>query len=80
MERRSEAGRNWGHLLSTALMTFGRQRVPPALEELEHIRYKARAATLILDHCNEIDTICEAANSLICYRKPRRTSAVFLSN
>lgn len=74
MKRRSEAGGSWGQLLSTALMTFGKQRVPSALEERERLSYKAQAANLILDRCNEIDTICETVNSLICYRNPRRTS------
>lgn len=54
-------------------MTSGKQRVPSALEERERITYKAQAANLILDHCNEIETICETANSLICYRNPPRT-------
>lgn len=68
--KRSEARRGRGQLLSTALMTFGKQRVPSALEERERISYKAQAANLILDHGNEIDTICETANSLIFYRNP----------
>lgn len=69
-ERQGETG---GHTLSSALMTFGKQRAPSALEETECICYRAQASNLILDRCNEIDTIYEAPNSLICYRNPQRT-------
>lgn len=68
--RQCETG---GHTHSSALMTFGKQRAPSALEETECICYRAQASNLILDRCNEIDTIYETPNSLICYRNPRRT-------
>lgn len=69
-ERRAETG---GHTLSSALMTFGKQRAPSALEETECIRYRAQASNLILDRRNEIDIIYRTPNSLICYRNPQRT-------
>lgn len=68
-ERQEETG---GHVLSSALMTFGKQRAPSALEETECICYRAQASNLIRDRCNEIDTIYETPNSLICYRNPQR--------
>lgn len=65
-------GETRGHTFSSALMTFGKQRAPTALEETQCICYRAQASNLILDHCNEIDTIYAAHNGLICYRNTQR--------
>lgn len=65
-----------GRLLSSALMTFGKQRAPSALEETSSICYRAQASNLILDRRNEIDIIYPTPNSLICYRNPQRTFSI----
>lgn len=75
---KEQEGETGGHILSSALMTFGKQRAPSALEETEYICYRAQAYNLILDHCNEIHTIYATLNNLIYYRNPSQD--YFISN
>lgn len=65
-----------GRPLSSALMTFGKQWAPSALEETGSICYRAQASNLILDRRNEIDIIYPTPNSLICYGNPQRTFSI----